>query len=151
MQNSASGHLDMDSTATGRHAEFSLWTSGHGFRRYRSACRIQPLDIWTWIPPLQVGMQNSASDHWTWVPPLQVSMHNLASGPLDMDSTITGQFAEFSLWTPGYGFRHYRSPCKIQPLDMDSATFSGPLKMDPALQVRMQSLWTSGHRSNTAG
>ncbi len=112
---------------------FSLWTSGHGFHHYRSAFRIQFLDLWTWIPPLQVSIQNSVFR------------------PLDMDSTITGKFAEFSLWTPGYGFRHYRSPCKIQPLDMDSATVSGPLKMDPALQVRMQSLWTSGHRSNTAG
>jgi hypothetical protein len=95
-------HRDMDSTTVSRHAEFSLWTSrplnmastskgqdagyslwtsGHGFHHYRSACRIQPLDLWTWISALQVSMQNSVS------------------GPLDMDFNTAGQDAEFSLWT----------------------------------------------------
>jgi hypothetical protein len=159
MQNSASGPLDMDSAITGQQAQFSLWTSGQGFRRYRSACRTQPLDLGTWIPPLQVRMHNLASGPLVMDPPLLVSMHNIASGPRDMDSTTTGQHAEFSLWTSGHGFRHYRSACRIQPLDLWTLipplqvsmqnSVSGPLDMDSTTtgQHAEFSLWTSGHGS----
>jgi hypothetical protein len=163
----------MDSATTGQHAELSLWTSGHGFQHCRSACRIQSLDLWTWIPPMQVSIQNSVSgplemdsattgqhaefslwtsgfefryyrlacriqplDLWTWIPPLQVIMQNSASGSLDMDSVTVYQHAKFSLQTSELGFRHYRSACRIWSLDINSATVVWHAEF---------SLWTSGH------
>jgi hypothetical protein len=160
----------MDSNTTSQDTEFSLWTSGHGSKHYKAGCKIQPLDLWTWIPPLQVGMQNTASGPldlhgfhhyrsgsrfslWTsglaWLPPLQVRKQ---IQPLDlwtcMASTTTGQEADSASGPLDlHGFHHYRSGCKIQPLDLWTSISPLHVRIDASSVCPDMSSTTTGRRA----
>jgi hypothetical protein len=128
----------MASSSTGQDVEFSLWTSGHGFRLYRSACRTQPLG------PQDMDSNSTRQDAqfilWDfrkWIQTLQGRMQNSASGPLDIDITSTGQDICVHCMSK-HEFHHYRSGSRIHSLDSWT-------KLAPSTDQYRLNVWISRH------